>query len=91
MRGWLERITHQAGVRPRNAAYGDGHAQQVKQSWNLDGMTSPLPPAARRELLLGPAGLWSLSVSQPQEVTVGQEGPGSCVIHSTLRRKRGKY
>ena len=51
---------------------------------------SPLLPAAGRQPLLGLAVLWSFTVSQLLEVTVGQEGLGSREVHSSLRR-RGKH
>lgn len=56
----------------RDAACGDGLAEQVKYHWTRDRMASSFPPAARRELLLRPA----VAVSGPVEVQVGGEPGG---------------
>lgn len=53
------------------------------------GMASSFPPAARREILLGPAGLWSLlSVSQPVEVEVGGEAWSPWELHNLIHCKK---
>lgn len=62
----------------RDAACGDGLAEQVKYHWNRDRMASSFPPAARRELLLR----WAVAVSGPVEVQVGggAGSPGSRIV-----------
>lgn len=69
---------------PRTAACGDGLASPIKQSWSQDTMASPLPPVARREMLLGLVGVGASAVAKGQD----PGSPGSSLVYSTFRRRR---
>lgn len=75
----------------RNAACGTALPRQSNIAGTQTGMASSFPPAARREILLGPAGLWSLlSVSQPVavEVEVGGAARSPWELHNLIHCKK---
>lgn len=70
--GWLERITQQPGMGPRNVACGDGLAEQVKYRWNQDRDGFLSLSCSQKGDPACPAGPWSL-LCVPQLVEVGEK------------------
>lgn len=83
-----EPITQQSGAPPRNAACGDGLAEQVKQSWTRDRDGFLSPSCSQKGDSAGPAGPWSLSVLQPLEVEVGEEAGSPWEPHSLFHFRK---
>lgn len=85
--GWPERITQQPGAGPRNAACGDGLAEQVKYRWNQDRDGFLSPSCSQKGDPACPAGPWSL-LRVPRLVEVGEKTGSPWRLHNLMHFKK---
>lgn len=79
--GWPERITQQPGAGPRNAACGDGLAEQVTYRWNQDRDGFLSPSCSQKGDPACAAGPWSLH-GGPRMEEVGEKTGSPWRLHN---------
>lgn len=83
-RGRPGHATQQPGVGRGLQPAGTAAPRQSNRAGARTRMASPLPPVARREMLLGLVGVGASAVAKGQD----PGSPGSSLVYSTFRRRR---